>query len=265
MIKVSIIAYNTFREAIRDKILYNLLIFALLIILGGYLLSTLTFGEQSKIILDLGLASMNLFGVLIAIFVGIGLVSKEIDRRTIYTIVTKPVARYQFLLGKYLGLVLTLLVNLAIMVVGFYCSFYLQKTGWQFLAAPEVHLSIGFYKAVFLIFMELMIVTGVAIFFSTFTTTTLAAIFTLFFYVIGHTIGTLKELGSKLANPISKSLLDGIYYLLPNLEKFNIKTEVVHNMPISINYMLMSTLYGILYISALLLLASLIFQKRDFK
>ncbi|MHB8482277.1 MAG: ABC transporter permease subunit [Nitrospiria bacterium] len=265
MYKILIIAYNTFREAIRDKILYNLLVFALVIIGASYLLSTLTLGEQSKIILDLGLGSMNLFGVLIAIFVGIGLVNKEIERKTIYTIISKPVARYQFLIGKYLGLVLTLLVNLAIMVIGFYCSFYLQKTGFFFLYAPEVHLSLGFYKAVFLIFIELMIVTGVAILFSTFTTTTLAAIFTLFIYVIGHLIGTLNELAMKAADPVSKGILSGIYYLLPNLEKFNIKAEVVHNMPISLNYMAMSTLYGILYISALLLLSSFIFQKRDFK
>jgi ABC-type transport system involved in multi-copper enzyme maturation permease subunit len=264
MHKIFIIAYNTFRETIRDKILYNLLIFALLIIMGGYLLSTLTLGEQGKIILDLGLGSMNLFGVLIAIFVGIGLVSKEIERKTIYTIVSKPVARYQFLIGKYFGLVLTLFVNIFIMVVGFYFSFYLQKTGWFFLQAPEVHLSIGFYQAVFLIFIELMLVTGVAILFSTFTTTTLAAIFTMFIYVIGHLIGTVKEIGSKL-DPFSKGLLDVVYYLLPNLEKFNIKSEVVHQIPISNKYLIMSTLYGILYISALLLLACLVFQKRDFK
>jgi ABC-type transport system involved in multi-copper enzyme maturation permease subunit len=264
MYKILIIAYNTFRDAIRDKILYNLLIFALIIILGGYLLSTLTLGEQGKIILDLGLGSMNLFGVLIAIFVGIGLVNKEIERKTIYTIVSKPVARYQFLIGKYIGLVMTLFVNLVIMVVGFYCSFYLQKTGWLFLHAPEVHLSFGFYQAIFLIFIELMIITGVAIFFSTFTTTTLAAIFTLFIYVIGHLIGTVKELGAKL-DPFSKGLLETVYYLLPNLEKFNIKTEVVHNISISMNYILMSTLYGILYITILLMSASLIFQKRDFK
>lgn len=265
MHKIWIIAYNTFREAIRDKILYNLLIFALVIIGASYLLSTLTLGEQSKIILDLGLGSMNLFGVLIAIFVGIGLVNKEIERKTIYTIITKPIARYQFLIGKYFGLVATLFVNLSIMLVGFYCSFYLQKTGFFFLNAPEVHLDLGFYKAVFLIFIELMVVTGIAILFSTFTTSTLAAIFTLFFYVIGHLLGTLKELALKLQDPLSKNLLDGLYYFLPNLEKFNIKSEVVHHIPISTQYVLMSTLYGILYISPLLLLASLIFQKRDFK
>lgn len=264
MYKILIIAYNTFREAIRDKILYNLLVFALIIILGGYLLSTLTLGEQGKIILDLGLGSMNIFGVLIAIFVGIGLVNKEIERKTIYTIIAKPVARYQFLIGKYFGLVMTLFVNLLVMVIGFYCSFYLQKTGWLFLHAPEVHLSLGFYQAVYLIFIELMIITGVAIFFSTFTTTTLAAIFTLFIYLIGHLIGTVKELGTKL-DPISRGALETVYYLFPNLEKFNIKAEVVHNIPISNEYIWMSTLYGALYIAILLTGASLIFQKRDFK
>lgn len=264
MNKVWIIAFNTFREAVRDKILYNLLIFALVIILGGYLLSTLTLGEQDKIILDLGLGSMNLFGVLIAIFVGIGLVNKEIDRKTIYTIVSKPVARFEFLIGKYIGLVMTLFVNLMIMVVGFYCSFFLQKTGFLFLHAPDVHLSFGFYQAVYLIFIELMIVTGVAIFFSTFTSTTLAAIFTMFIYVIGHLTGTVRELGDKL-DPFSKGLLETVYYILPNLEKFNIKTEVAHHTVISMTYLMVASLYGFTYISILLLAAGLIFQKRDFK
>ena len=122
MNRIAVIALNTFRETLRDKILYNLVFFGLLLIGSSILLSTLTMGEQAKIIQDLGLASINLFGVLIAIFVGIGLVSKEIEKRTIYSIIAKPIPRYQFLLGKYFGLTLTLFVNMSIMVVGFFLT-----------------------------------------------------------------------------------------------------------------------------------------------
>src|SRR5215467_3433921 len=122
--KVLSIALNTFRENLRDKLLYNLLIFALLMIGSSLILMRLTLGEFHRLILDIGLGSINFFGVLIAIFVGIGLVSKEIEKKTIYTIVSKPVARFQFLLGKYLGLSLTLLINTAIMTVGLLAVLY---------------------------------------------------------------------------------------------------------------------------------------------
>ncbi|MBI4640616.1 MAG: ABC transporter permease, partial [Candidatus Tectomicrobia bacterium] len=117
--KIRAIAVNTFREAIRDRVLYSLLFFALFMIGSSALLGTLTIGEQVKVIKDLGLASISVFGLFIAIFVGIGLVYKEIERRTIYTIIAKPIRRYEFLIGKYLGLVLTLLVEVAVMAVGF--------------------------------------------------------------------------------------------------------------------------------------------------
>src|SRR5712691_10854438 len=120
MNRVTIIALNTFKENLRDKILFNLVVFGLLLIGSSILLSTLTIGEQATIIKDVGLGSISLFGTLIAIFVGIGLVSKEIEKRTIYTIIAKPLRRYQFLLGKYFGLTLTLFVNIAIMVMGFF-------------------------------------------------------------------------------------------------------------------------------------------------
>ena len=124
------IAINTFKEAIRDKILYNLLFFALLMIGASLLLATLTVGEQSKIIIDIGLASINIFGVLIAVFLGIGLISKEIEKRTIYNIIAKPVPRYQFLIGKYIGLLLTIVVNTIIMGVWLYLVLISNELRW---------------------------------------------------------------------------------------------------------------------------------------
>jgi ABC-type transport system involved in multi-copper enzyme maturation permease subunit len=253
--KIFVIALNTFRETVREKVLYNLLFFALLMIGSSILLSTLTIGEQSKIIMDIGLASINIFGILIAIFVGIGLVSKEIEKKTIYTIISKPIYRYQFLLGKYLGLLITLFVNTSIMVTGFFGVLILMTYN----ITPDM------IKAILLIFVELMVVTAVALMFSTFTTSLLSAIFTISIYIIGHLLGDLKAFAAKLGNPVITFLLDALYYILPNLENFNIKGEVVHNIALDPSFIIMSVLYGILYISMILFSSVIIFQRRDFK
>ena len=253
--RISAIAFNTLKECIRDRILYNLLIFAILIIGLSAILSTLTIGEQVRIILNIGLAAINIFGVMMAIFLGIGLVYKEIDRRTIYTILSKPIARYQFLIGKFLGLLLTLLLNILIMTAGLVVTVYLM--GW------EVNLTL--FEAIFLIFIEFVVVTSIAMLFSCFSTPTLSAIFTLSFYVIGHLSEDIKFFGSKAESLFVKKLSIFIYYILPNLENFNIKSLVVYNDPIGLSFLVYATLYGIFYSSIVFLLSTLIFQKRDFK
>ena len=255
MNRITVIALNTFRETLRDKILYNLVFFGLLLIGSSILLSALTMGEQAKIIQDIGLASINLFGVLIAIFVGIGLVSKEIEKRTIYSIIAKPIPRYQFLLGKYAGLSLTLFVNVTIMVAGFFLTLFLGGVG----------LDPALLKAVGLIFVELLVITAVAVMFSTFTTPTLSATFTLAIYVIGHLTDTLRVLGGKLKSDLTKVVLDGLYYTLPNLESFNVKGQAVHGLPIEPIYLVSAVAYGVTYSAVILILACVIFQRRDFK
>lgn len=248
------IAMNTFRENLRDKLLYNLLFFALLMIGSSILLSRLTLGDYHRLILDLGLASINLFGVLIAIFVGIGLVSKEVDRKTIYTIVSKPIPRYAFLMGKYYGLVITLLANTAVMVIGLLIVLYVM----------DVPITSLLFKSLALIFLELMVITAVAILFSTFTSATLSAIFTLAVYVIGHLSGDLKEFAKKL-DDVSQMVVNAIYYMLPNLERFNLKGHVIHHLDFGPTDMALTLAYGLTYAAFLLLLASVIFQRRDFQ
>ncbi|MGH7255733.1 MAG: ABC transporter permease, partial [Nitrospirales bacterium] len=173
---IGVIAWNTFRETLRDKILYNLLFFALLLIGVSVLLGDLSIMEQKKIVTDLGLASISVVGVIISIFVGIGLVTKEIDRRTIYTIMARPITRVQFILGKYLGLGLTLLVNITIMVVMFSATLWMDR----------VPITLVHFQALELIFIEWLVVTALALLFSTFSSSTLSAILTLAFFVIGH-------------------------------------------------------------------------------
>src|SRR5437016_8535334 len=158
--RVAAIARNAFREAVRDRVLYNLVVFALLLIAGAIFLGELSAGQEAKITADLGLSAMLLFGVFIAIFVGVGLVYKEIERRTLYAILAKPIGQGQFLLGKYLGLCLTLLVNVLIMGVGVSLALVYVRRGWD----PLVF---KIWTAILLIYVDLMIVTGVALLFST--------------------------------------------------------------------------------------------------
>lgn len=252
--KVVSIALNTFRENLRDKLLYNLLIFALLMIGSSLLLMRLTLGEFHRLLLDIGLGSVNIFSVLIAIFVGIGLVSKEIDKKTIYTIVSKPVARFEFLLGKFFGLTITLLVNMIIMTAGLLAV----------LMAQSVPIEAVLFKAIGLILLECMVVTAVALLCSTFTSATLSAIFTLAIYVIGHLTADLKTFGQKM-DGLGRSVLEGMYYLLPNLERFNLKGNVTHHIDVPLNELVLIVAYGMAYAAFLLLLASVIFQRRDFR
>lgn len=252
--RVISIAFNTFRESIREKLLYNLLIFALLMIGSSILLTRLTVGEWDRLIINLGLSSMNFFGVLIAIFVGISLVSKEIDKKTIYTILSKPVPRYEFLLGKYLGLMITLFVNMAVMVAGLLAVMV-------YLNAPVTLL---LFEAIAFIFLELVVITAVALLFSTFTSATLSAIFTLAIYVVGHLSTDLKQFGDKM-DGLGRAVLNAIYYILPNLERFNLKGQVIHKVNVVGTDVLLTTAYGLAYAAFLLVLASIIFQRRDFQ
>lgn len=252
--KIWSIAFNTFRENLRDKLLYNLVIFALLMIGSSLILMRLTLGEFHRLILDIGLGSINFFGVLIAIFIGIGLVSKEIEKKTIYTIVSKPVARFQFLLGKYLGLSFTLLINTAIMTIGLLAVLYLQ----------DVPVHGVLFKALSMIMLEFMVITAMALLFSTFSSATLSAIFTLAVYVIGHLTPDLKAFGQKMEG-LSQTVLEGMYYVLPNLERFNLKGHVTHQLDVPVGDLVMIAAYGLAYTAFLLILASVIFQHRDFR
>jgi len=254
MRRILSIGLNAFRETLREKLLYNLLVFALLMIGSSVIFSRLTLGDAKRLILDLGLGSINLFGVIIAILVGIGMVSKEIDKKTIFTIISKPVPRYQFLVGKYLGLSITLLVNTVIMASGLLLVLMVMHVPIQ-----EV-----LFESLLLIFMELLVITAVALMFSTFTSSTLSAIFTLAVYVIGHLSADLKALGAKL-DAVSRGVLTAVYYVVPNLERFNLKGHVIHQLNVGAGDLALLVSYGVLYATLLLAMAAVVFERRDFQ
>lgn len=252
--KIIAIALNTFREAIRDRILYLLLFFSMASLVFSRLLALLTVGDRVKIVTDVGLASISLFGALMAILMGTGLVYKEIDKKTIYTLLAKPIHRHQFLLGKYFGLVLTLFVMLFLMTVIFLVIHFLHSLKMEW----------SMFVAFLYTFLELCLITAVALFFSCFSTPILSSIFSLAFYLIGHMSWGLETLINKMAPGVGKITARILYTFLPDLENFNYKTEIVHHLPIPAPALLFSALYGILYTIFVLFLAILAFRRRDF-
>jgi ABC-type transport system involved in multi-copper enzyme maturation permease subunit len=250
------VARNTFREAVRDRILYNLLIFVLLLVTASVILGDLTDGQEARTIINMGLGSMLLFGTFIAIFVGVGLVSKEIEKRTVYSIFSKPISRSTFIVGKYLGLCLTLLVNILGMGLG--VTFALLYVGGSELIPAG-------WNAILLIYFELAILTAVAIVFSSFSTPALSALLTFFVFIIGHLSVTLRELGDNLGGIFTKFFFTAIYYLLPNLSHFSFVTEASHGTIPSFTFTITAIIYAIVYISILLIISSVIFGRRNFK
>ena len=254
-VRVGVIAANTVREAIRSRVLYTLLFFAVLLIGTGVLLSTLTYVEGERILQSIGLAAIRLFGAAIAIFVGIGLIHREVERRTIYTILSKPISRSEFLLGKTLGLVATIWLQLAIMGAAF--AIVSRLAG-----APLTHqiaLAIG------LAAVELAVIVSLAALFSSFTTPMLAALFTTGLYVLGHLSRDLRDIGARSEDETVRFVAKALYRLLPDLESFNLTTQALHALPVSGHEVALAALYGAGYAAALLVLAVVVFDRRDFK
>lgn len=252
--RIAAIAVNTFREGIRDRILYLPFFFALAAVVLSRVLAILTVGDRVKIIKDVGLASISLFGMLIAVLIGTGLVYKEIDKKTIYTLLAKPLERWQFLLGKFLGLVLILAVLTAVMAVVF-LGVVLAHTG---------RVDGPLLLALLFIFLELVLITAVAMLFSCFSTPILSSVFTLAFFVIGHFSWGLQTLIDKARPGPSRTALRLLAAVLPDLENFNYKTDAVYGLKILPRYYAFSALYGLAYTLFVLALAVLIFKRRDF-
>jgi ABC-type transport system involved in multi-copper enzyme maturation permease subunit len=265
---IRVVAINVFRESVRDRVPYNLVVFAILLIASSYLIGQLTAGQDVKIIKDLGLAATSVFGLFISIFIGIGLVSKEVERRSIYALLSKPVSRAQFVAGKYAGLVLTLAVNVSVMTIALYVILAYMvwtepptiRAGWD---APGMDPAL--LKAVFLIFIELMLVTAIALFFSTFSTPILSAALTFGLYVAGHFNADLKNFEKVVSSKAAARLARGVYHILPDLSAFDVKAEVVHGLPVTLGYLATTAAYGLAYVAALLLVSTFIFSRRDFK
>lgn len=250
------IARNTFREAVRDRVLYNLVLFVLLITASAVFLGELTAGQEARTIVNLGLSACLLFGVFISIFVGVSLVSKEIERRTLFAIFSKPIGRGEFIVGKYLGLCLTLLVNVLVMGAG--VSLALLYVGGG-------NLAFSIWGAVYLIFLELTILTAVAILFSSFSSPSLSALLTFFIFIIGHFSASLRDFAENLGSTAARFFFSFLYYVLPNLSFYSFITNSAHGDVPPLAIFGGATAYAVFYIGILLAATILIFSRRNFK
>lgn len=252
MNRVFAVAGGTFRETVRDRLFYLVGFFGLILVGATMVLSPLTVGAQAKIVADVGLAAMALLGLLVVLLVGANMVRKEMERRTITTILTKPVGRGEYLLGKYLGLVVTLVCMLALMGVLYVVAVMLTPAtlAWSHLGA------------IYLILLELLVLTAAAVLFSTLAGPALAAVLSLSLFVIGHLLDSLRDFGA-LAGGVRRAVAEVVFRLLPNLEVFNIRAEVVHGDPVSAGHLGMATVYGVAWVIVFLLLARAVFARKE--
>jgi ABC-type transport system involved in multi-copper enzyme maturation permease subunit len=252
---VMALAHNTLRESVRNKIAYGLLFFAVLMIGAGALVSSLSYVEGERILQDVGLAAIRLFGVAIAIFVGIQLVYREVERRTVYTILSKPISRAEFLVGKFAGLTLTIWLQTACMGVAFAAVSAAAGAplAWQ-------HLAFGLLVAA-----ELALVVALATLFSAFTTPMLAAFFTTGTWAVGQLSRELRDIGAATGAPSLKMATGALFRVLPDLQSFDLATEAAHLLPITGSDVLLPLCYALGYTTLVLLLAVAIFERRDFR
>ena len=258
MKRVGVVALNTFREAVRDRVLYNLLFFALVMMAASIIAGQISIGIEQTVIATLGLSAISLIGLLIAIFIGVGLVSKEMDKRTLYALLAKPVRRWEFLLGKFCGLILTLAVNTAAMGVGLFLALVYVKPALERGDATV-------FVAVYFIWLKLALVVALALLFSCFTTPLLAILFTAGIYIVGLYVQELRNMPMQVTSPGMTLFTKWLSYLLPNFENFNIMAQAAHSRPVPGAFILQNTLYAAIYCTIVLTAAVLVFSKRNLK
>jgi ABC-type transport system involved in multi-copper enzyme maturation permease subunit len=249
---VAAVAANTFRETVRERVLYNLVIFAIVMTASGFVMGELSIRQDEKIVKDIGLAAMDAFGTLIAIFTGVGLVSKEIERRSLLPLLAKPLGRGEFFVGKFCGLAFTLLVNITVMAAGLFLTLYLTRRTFE----PAL------LKAIYPIFLGLLLTVSLALFFSTLTSSALAAACTVGVVVVGRFSDVIRNMNQVLPG-VPGWAVEALYYATPNFRNFDLKDRVTYGDPVSLATLGWVTLYGLLYTGIALGLGRALFQRRE--
>ncbi len=258
MKRVGIVALNTFREAVRDRVLYNLVFFALLMMLAAVVVGQISIGIEESVIVSLGLSAISVIGLLISVFIGVALVSKEMEKRTLYALLAKPVRRWEFLLGKFGGLVLTLAVNPAAMAAGLFLVMLYVKHSLQREDAVVL-------VAVYFIWLKLALIVALALMFSCFTTPLLAILFTAGLYIVGLYVQELRNLPVDVMNPAMAAFTKWLSYLLPNFENFNVMAMAAHGRAVPGTLILQNTLYAVIYCAIVLTGAAAVFSRKNLK
>ena len=255
MHRIIAILENTFKEGIRQKILLLLVVFALLLIVISVFLEPFALGEAPKILRDFGLAAASLFGVLTTIIIGSALIHKDIEKKTIYTVLSNPVKRSEVIIGKFLGLSTLIFLLIAAMLLIHQLVIFLYEGAFD----PVLLISLPFA------IMETMVLLSILLLFSSFSSTTMTTIMGVIFFVVGHALPDLKLFADQTQAALLKGIAYAFYYVLPNLENFNLRIDLAYKLPLYGDQILFSVVYGFAYIILLLYLTKLIFERREFK
>jgi ABC-type transport system involved in multi-copper enzyme maturation permease subunit len=255
--RIAYIAANTFREAVRDRVLYNLIAFTLLLSGAAIFVGQISIDIERLVVINLGLTAVSLFGVVIAIFIGIGLVSKEIEKRTLYTVLSRPVRRWEFIVGKFFGLAGTLVVNTFFMAIGVFGALLYVAHHYH---KPDAWILVALY----FIILQFLIICSLALLFSSFSSPLLSAVFAFSLFIIGSFAEDLRGFAA-MAHGVSRWLATGAAYLVPNFSAFNVIGSVAHEHPVAGHLILYNTAYALTYAAMALSGAVLIFEHRDLK
>jgi ABC-type transport system involved in multi-copper enzyme maturation permease subunit len=255
--RVGWIAFNTFREAVRDRVLYNLIAFALIMTAGAVLVGQISIQIERIVVVNLGLTAISIFGIIIAIFIGVGLVAKEIEKRTLYTVLSRPVRRWEFILGKFLGLAWTLVVNTFFMGLGLFAALL-------YIAHHYTRSDLWLLVALYFIVLQFFLMTALALLFSSFSKSIMSSVFAFAVFLIGTFADELRSVAEMLPG-VSRTVVTGFAYLVPNFSALNVISQVAHSEPVALRLIGLNTLYALLYSAAAISLAALIFDRRNLK
>ena len=255
--RIFTIATNVFREVVRDRILYIIGFYALILAAAIRILPEIAAATEDKIFLDFGLAAMSLLGLIVAVFIGTGLVNKEIEKRTVLVLIAKPISRVEFITGKHLGLSAVLALLIAAMTLIYVALLQFGNISYQ--------LGSILLAALFLL-LQLSLITAVAIALGVFTSSVLATLLTFGVYLMGNFSQDLVELGRLNNNPGFQRLTQGLYLILPDLSRLDLKNHAVYGKELLPNSttLIANASYGLLYTVSLLAIAILIFSRREF-
>jgi ABC-type transport system involved in multi-copper enzyme maturation permease subunit len=249
------VARSTFRETVREKLLWLVAAYGIVLVVSTWILSPLSVGAaRDKIVVDVGLAGISLFGVLTAIMIGGALVHKEIDKKAVYMVLTRPVSRGEYLVGKFAGIMAAISSLVGLMAVLLVLV----------MLAGRVDLTRVLFAAVALSLVEIAVITAIVVLFSTFTTPVLTSFFTIGVFVAGSLGSDLRIFAQKFGGAAMRRVMDVLYFMLPNLSIFNLRHEAVHGLRLTGHEFLVSLLYGAVYAAAMLYFAWLIFRRREF-
>jgi Cu-processing system permease protein len=263
------IAFITFKEGIRNRALYGITLFALLLLVTIFLISDMVMQEVGKVAVDMALSAVSLSGLLLVLFVGINLMAKDLDKRTIYMVLSRPISRSQYIVGKFLGMVLLIITTIAVLSVFAIVSIVMIRSMYpnyvERLSLPLI------FQALFFTTLMLVLLSAISFLFASFTSTSFVTlVLTVITYIVGQSLTDVKALveapqivGIKVS-AVTVKAVQAAYYVFPNLSFFDIKTQAAHGISVPISSTIWIVLYGLVYTSLCITIAALVFRKKEF-